>query len=55
MLRSLVGSEMCIRDSMKGVWFALGLTLFAGMATGIGSIVAFTARRTDYRLSLIHI
>ncbi|HPE45279.1 MAG TPA: zinc transporter ZupT, partial [Deltaproteobacteria bacterium] len=34
---------------MKGVWFALGLTLFAGMATGIGSIVAFTARRTDYR------
>lgn len=34
---------------MKGVWIALGLTLFAGMATGIGSAVAFTARRTDYR------
>lgn len=25
------------------------MTLFAGMATGIGSIIAFTARRTDYR------
>jgi zinc transporter, ZIP family len=34
---------------MNDVWIALGLTLFAGMATGIGSIVAFTARRTNYR------
>lgn len=34
---------------MNGVWFALGLTLFAGMATGIGSVVAFTARRTNFR------
>jgi zinc transporter, ZIP family len=34
---------------MDGVWFAFGLTLFAGMATGIGSIVAFFAKRTDYR------
>ena len=34
---------------MGDVWIALGLTLFAGMATGIGSIVAFTAKRTDYR------
>lgn len=34
---------------MNGVWCALGLTLFAGMATGIGSAVAFTAKRTDYR------
>jgi len=34
---------------MKDVWIALGLTLFAGMATGIGSIIAFTARRTNYR------
>jgi len=34
---------------MGDVWVALGLTLFAGMATGIGSIVAFTAQRTDYR------
>ena len=34
---------------MKGVWIALGLTLFAGMATGIGSAVAFTARRTNFR------
>ena len=34
---------------MNDVWIALGLTVFAGMATGIGSVVAFTARRTDYR------
>jgi ZIP family zinc transporter len=34
---------------MSNVWFALGLTLFAGMATGIGSVIAFTAKRTDYR------
>jgi ZIP family zinc transporter len=34
---------------MDHVWLALGLTLFAGMATGIGSIVAFTAKRTNYR------
>jgi len=34
---------------MKEVWFAFGLTLFAGMATGIGSAIAFTAKRTNYR------
>ncbi|MFY9941643.1 MAG: zinc transporter ZupT [Desulfobacterales bacterium] len=34
---------------MNEVWFALGLTVFAGLATGIGSIIAFTAKRTDYR------
>ncbi len=34
---------------MNDVWMALGLTLFAGMATGVGSIVAFTAKRTNYR------
>ncbi|HPB31178.1 MAG TPA: zinc transporter ZupT, partial [Candidatus Sumerlaeota bacterium] len=34
---------------MKGVWFALGLTAFAGMATGIGSIIAFTAKKTNFR------
>jgi len=33
----------------EAVWIAFGLTLFAGMATGIGSIIAFTAKRTDYR------
>jgi len=27
----------------------MGLTLFAGMATGIGSAIAFTAKRTNYR------
>ncbi len=34
---------------MRDVWIAFGLTLFAGMATGIGSIIAFTAKRTNYR------
>jgi zinc transporter, ZIP family len=34
---------------MNEVWFALGLTVFAGMATGIGSVIAFTAKRTNYR------
>jgi len=34
---------------MTNVWIALGLTLFAGLATGIGSMVAFTAQRTNYR------
>lgn len=34
---------------MSNVWIALGLTLFAGMATGVGSGIAFFARRTNYR------
>lgn len=34
---------------MENVWIAFGLTLFAGMATGIGSVLAFTAQRTNYR------
>ena len=34
---------------MRDVWLAFGLTLFAGMATAIGSVIAFTAKRTDYR------
>lgn len=34
---------------MRSVWIALGLTLFAGLATGIGSVIAFTAKRTNYR------
>ncbi|MBN1864689.1 MAG: zinc transporter ZupT [Victivallales bacterium] len=28
---------------------AFGLTFFAGLATAIGSVIAFTAKRTDYR------
>lgn len=28
---------------------AIGLTTFAGMATGVGSIIAFAARRTNFR------
>ncbi len=34
---------------MDNFWFALGLTVFAGMATGIGSAIAFMAKRTNYR------
>ena len=34
---------------MKGFWVALGLTVFAGMATGIGSVIAFAAKRTNTR------
>lgn len=34
---------------MGDVWIAFGLTLLAGMATGVGSIIAFTAKRTNYR------
>lgn len=34
---------------MNEVWIAMGLTMFAGLATGIGSVIAFTAKRTDYR------
>lgn len=34
---------------MKDLWIAFGLTAFAGMATGIGSIIAFMASRTNYR------
>lgn len=34
---------------MSNVWIALGLTVFAGMATGIGSAIAFFAKQTNYR------
>lgn len=34
---------------MDNVLIAFGLTLLAGMATAIGSIIAFTAKRTNYR------
>jgi zinc transporter, ZIP family len=34
---------------MQRVLIALGLTLFAGLATGIGSIIAFFASRTNQR------
>jgi ZIP family zinc transporter len=34
---------------MENVWFALGLTLLAGLATGVGSAIAFFAKRTNYR------
>jgi len=34
---------------MQGAGFALALTFFAGLATGIGSIVAFTAKRHSHR------
>jgi zinc transporter, ZIP family len=34
---------------MTNVFFALGLTVFAGLATGIGSAIAFFAKKTNYR------
>jgi len=34
---------------MGNVWLAFGLTVFAGAATGIGSAIAFFAKRTNYR------
>ena len=34
---------------MDNFWFALGLTTFAGLSTGIGSAIAFFAKRTNYR------
>jgi ZIP family zinc transporter len=33
----------------SSVLFAFGVTLVAGLATGVGSAIAFFARRTDYR------
>lgn len=34
---------------MENVWLALGLTLFAGMATAIGSCIAFFAKKSHHR------
>ncbi len=34
---------------MDNFWMALGLTAFAGLSTGIGSAIAFFAKRTNYR------
>ena len=34
---------------MSGVLFALGITALAGLATGVGSAIAFFASRTNYR------
>ena len=34
---------------MENFWIAMGLTTLAGLSTGIGSVIAFTAKRTNYR------
>ncbi len=34
---------------MENFWLALGLTTFAGLSTGVGSAIAFFAKRTNYR------
>ncbi|NLF32229.1 MAG: zinc transporter ZupT [Planctomycetes bacterium] len=34
---------------MTAILMAFGLTLFAGLATGVGSAIAFFAKRTNYR------
>ncbi len=36
-------------DCMRDIWIAFGLTLFAGMATIVGSIIALPAKKTNYR------
>lgn len=36
-------------SAMSNVLLAFGLTLFAGLATGIGSAIAFAAKRSNYR------
>ena len=35
---------------MENVWLAFGLTLFAGLATGIGSIIGLFAKRTNTKV-----
>ena len=42
-------SDVVDCGAMEHIWFALALTLLAGLATGIGSVLAFTAKRTNYR------
>ena len=32
---------------MQNILFAFGLTLFAGLSTGIGSVLAFFTKRTN--------
>ncbi len=39
--------------SVENIILAFGLTLFAGMATGIGSAIAFFAKRTNHKLLAI--
>ncbi len=34
---------------MNNLWFAFGLTTLAGLSTGIGSAIAFFAKRTNHR------
>ncbi|MFW6301505.1 MAG: zinc transporter ZupT, partial [Bacillota bacterium] len=33
----------------EGFWFALGLTAFAGLSTGLGGIFAFFTKKTDFK------
>jgi zinc transporter, ZIP family len=33
--------------SLENIWFAFGLTLFAGLSTGIGSVLAFYTKQTN--------
>ncbi|MDE6858792.1 MAG: zinc transporter ZupT [Duncaniella sp.] len=36
--------------SSTNIWIALGLTMLAGLSTGIGALMAFFTKRTDTRL-----
>ena len=51
-----IGFKICIEGILEqkellmdnpNVWFALGLTLFAGLSTGIGSALAFFSKHTN--------
>ena len=35
----------------ENVLFAFGLVLFAGLSTGIGSVLAFFAKKNQYQIS----
>lgn len=44
-----VSSGIASFRPLNNVWLAFGLTAFAGLATGIGSAIAFLAPRTNHR------
>ena len=35
---------------MGNIWLAFGLTLIAGLSTGIGSLIAFFAKKDKYQV-----
>ena len=41
--------EIIVTGADDNFWLAIGLTAFAGLSTGVGSAIAFFARRTNFR------